>query len=534
VQFTDDDLLDLAGETVFARGEDYVRYVHGLVVSESSARASIQAKRVYQVELSWGGGVKGSCTCPHYADGNFCKHLVAVGLAVLGEVPAPPTSTETAALAAYVDQLDREALAGLVLELADEHEPVRRVLQAQAVRAGQAVLDPAELVAQVNDTLSVGFVDYRGSFDVAADAQTMLDDLADLLDAGGAEAVRPALQRAVTRLRKVSEHADDSGGVLGDACQRAADLHARACREGAPDPAKLARWLLKFRLESPGWPHTPLADYVGALDLDVYRRGVERASDSFEVERMRLELLDHDGDVDGAIAFLSSGEHVRYGAIISRLVAVGRSDEALAWLDRAVAAGRVWHADDEFHRSYDTAVRMYQDAGRLDEAVAVRRAAFVHDAGARTFAALLAAGRLVDRADAEREWALAEAERRAADRFGGNGRALIDIALYEGETHRALRAAHRYGAGGIWQQLAEACATSMPAAAAELYQEQIAELLKQTSPRNYQLAVRYLVKVRELFAAMDQRPAFEVYLDGIREQNKRRPTFMAELARRLG
>jgi hypothetical protein len=33
VQFTDDDLLDLAGETVFGRGEDYVRYVHGLVVS---------------------------------------------------------------------------------------------------------------------------------------------------------------------------------------------------------------------------------------------------------------------------------------------------------------------------------------------------------------------------------------------------------------------------------------------------------------------------------------------------------------------
>src|SRR5205823_6161452 len=154
----------------------------------------------------------------------------------------------------------------------------------------------------------------------------------ELLAAGRAEAVRPALQRALTRLRKVSAHADDSGGVLGDACQRAADLHARACREGSPDPAKLARWLLKLRLESPGWPHTPLADYAGALDLDVYRRGVARASDSFEVQQMRLELLDHDGYVDGAIAFLSSGEHVRYGAIIARLGA--RPDEALAWLDR--------------------------------------------------------------------------------------------------------------------------------------------------------------------------------------------------------
>jgi hypothetical protein len=456
-----------------------------------------------------------------------------VGLAVLGGVVAPPTSAEEAALATYVDQLDRAALAELVVDLARQHEPVRRVLQAQAVRAGQAALDPAELVARVNDTLSVGFVDYRASFDVAAEAQNMLDGLADLLDAGGAEAVRPALQRAVTRLRKVSEHADDSGGVLGDASQRAADLHARACREGAPDPAKLARWLLKFRLESPGWPHTPLVDYVGALDLDVYRRGVMRAADGFEVEQMRLELLDHDGDVDGAIAFLSSGEHIHYGAIISRLVSAGRSVEALAWLDRAVAAGRVWHADDQFHRSYDTAARMYQDAGRLDEAVAVRRAAFARNAVAGTFAALLDAARPVDRADAEREWALAEAERQAASRAGGNGRALVDIALHEGDLHRAIHSAHRYGAGGAWQQLADACVTSMPAAGAELYQAQIAELLSQANARNYQLAVRYLVKVRELFTSMEQRPAFEVYLDSIREQNKRRPTFMAELARRL-
>lgn len=148
---------------------------------------------------------------------------------------------------------------------------MRHVLQAGAVRAGQTAVDPAELVAHVNDTLSVGFVDYRRSFAVATDAQQLLDDLEDVLDAGAADAVRPALHRATMRLRKVSEHADDSGGVLGDACQRAADLHARACRESSPDPVKLAQWLLRFRLESPGWPYTPLADYAGVLDLDVYR-----------------------------------------------------------------------------------------------------------------------------------------------------------------------------------------------------------------------------------------------------------------------
>jgi hypothetical protein len=36
--------------------------------------ASIQAKRVYSVELDWSGPLPdGSCTCRHHADGNFCK-----------------------------------------------------------------------------------------------------------------------------------------------------------------------------------------------------------------------------------------------------------------------------------------------------------------------------------------------------------------------------------------------------------------------------------------------------------------------------
>ena len=59
--------------------------------------------------------------------------------------------------------------------------------------------------------------------------------------------MRPALLRALTRLRKITEQADDSSGSIGDQCQRAADLYARACRLGEPDPVKLATWLVKFR-----------------------------------------------------------------------------------------------------------------------------------------------------------------------------------------------------------------------------------------------------------------------------------------------
>ena len=92
-------LLKVAGDLVYARGEDYVRYVRGLRTTDFKAYASIQAKNVYNVELDWSGPLPdGSCTCPHHADGNFCKHLVATGLAAIdtGRVAVDDTASSTA------------------------------------------------------------------------------------------------------------------------------------------------------------------------------------------------------------------------------------------------------------------------------------------------------------------------------------------------------------------------------------------------------------------------------------------------------
>ena len=110
-----------------------------------------------------------------------------------------------------------------------------------------------------------GFVDYRRSFEVAGVAGEMLDELENHLNSGAAEVVRPALLRALTRLRKIIEQVDDSSGSIGDQCQRAADLYARACRLGEPDPVKLATWLVKFRADSPGWPTRGLGGLRGRV-----------------------------------------------------------------------------------------------------------------------------------------------------------------------------------------------------------------------------------------------------------------------------
>ena len=149
--FTEAALLDAAGPVVFERGLGYVRYIRGLQVQAGQATASIQAKRVYSVRLTWAmRSLDGECSCPHNFEGYFCKHLVAVGLAVLDADPGPVVSeVEGDALRKYLDELDRAVLIELVAELIARDGSAFRLVQARAVEAGSAAaVNPDELTVR--------------------------------------------------------------------------------------------------------------------------------------------------------------------------------------------------------------------------------------------------------------------------------------------------------------------------------------------------------------------------------------------------
>ena len=130
--------------------------------------------------------------------------------------------------------------------------------------------------------------------------------------------------------------------VIGAAGQRAASLYSRSCREGHPDRIALARWLVRFRVESPGWPDLTLADFVAAFDeraMAQYRTDVRQPTNSiatrsrFEVDRMLPELADHDGDVHSAIEVLTRGERPAFGGIVWQ-AAVRWPPRRRGWVDR--------------------------------------------------------------------------------------------------------------------------------------------------------------------------------------------------------
>jgi hypothetical protein len=148
---------------------------------------------------------------------------------------------------------------------------------------------------------------------------------------------------------------------------------------------------------------------------------------------MLLELADHDGDVDRAVHLLSEREHPQYGAIVARLRAAGRTKDAVAWIDRAVADGRVTShgGGNAYWLSPDDVAVTYQGLGRIDDAIAVLRADFIRQPSVPTYRVLLDFAAGIDRADTERTWAFDHARQLATDRYAA-GAVLVQLLAERG------------------------------------------------------------------------------------------------------
>ncbi|WP_157557530.1 SWIM zinc finger family protein [Intrasporangium oryzae] len=544
-------LRSAAGERIFGRGEDMVEQVRGLRLEPGRAAASVQGKRVHTTSLEWSSAhLNGTCSCSPHDREHWCPHMVAVGLAALDSVHIPAADVSSSPVHRYLAQLDRTELTDLVNELAALDAAATRLLESRAALAtGDLSTLAEELMEAVKRATSPrGFIHYRRTFEIGSDIQSVLDDLEELVDHGGSDVARPALLKALTATRRLTLHADDSGGVIGDACQAAADLYARACREGDPDGVKLARWLLKFRKDSPGWPETPLDGFApamgdkglalyrkGVLELDVEMRGRDQI-ERFGVDQMLLELADHDGDVEAAIAVLSRDpKRLAYGEVINRLVAAGRETEALAWTDRAVAAGRVgllegYGQRNEYWLDPVEVADRYLAHDRRDDALAVLRRAFSRQPGRAAYEVV---GRFADRLDhgaVERAWARDEA-RRAAQGPHATGQALVEIFLGDGDLEAAWGAADEFGPGDAWSRLAEASKEVRPMQAVALHLAALRPKLERADPRMYAEVAKQLVTMRAFYEAGGALDAFEALIRELRETYRRRPTFIAALDR---
>lgn len=543
---TEANLRALAGARSFERGLGYLDAVSGVEVGDAWVTATVHGTERYEVELTLDGpgGLAGECDCPYGLEGNFCKHLVALGLTVLARRESLPRQRKAARdcaqdLDAWLSGLSREDLLALVRAQIAEDRQVRRRLELWAASARG---DLAGVRARVRELLDIGpfaqygYVEYADARAYADQAGQAASAIRALIGSGGAAEAMGLAREAMRLLAGAMESVDDSDGWLGPIGADLADAHHSACRAARPDPEELARWLVDHALDDAAdlTDIDPLdyEDLLGERGMTVLReRSVEswRGNRSGWAEKYLMErLAKAGGDVDSVIAVhaadLAPNGHTHL-AIARELDAARRSDEALEWAERGIRdAGDLAAVDTAL---VDYLSDRYARADRLPDAVALRRDHFAARRTLLTYRQLRAAARAADCWPAERENALALL-RAAAGRKGAHGApVLVDVLLDDKDVDAAWRAATETGAhDGQWLTLADQARAARPAEALAVYLRQAEPLTRKTGNAVYEQLVSLLLSIRDCHRRLGTAADFTTYVTDLRTAQKRKRNLM--------
>ncbi|MFF9511988.1 SWIM zinc finger domain-containing protein [Streptomyces sp. NPDC014724] len=224
-RFTEADLRVLAGPRSYQRAQGYLDAVTALEIGDGWITATVHGTDAYEVELSLDEpeGLTGECDCPYGMEGNFCKHLVALGLTALARSESLPRQSTRArsraqVLDAWLAKLSRDELLALVQEQIAEDRQVRRRLE---LRATSARGDLAEVRARMRELLDIGrfarygYVEYADARAFGEQAAQAVSAVAALTATGRAENAISLSREAMRLLAEVQDAIDDSDGHLG-------------------------------------------------------------------------------------------------------------------------------------------------------------------------------------------------------------------------------------------------------------------------------------------------------------------------------
>jgi uncharacterized Zn finger protein len=454
----------------------------------------------------------------------------------------------------YLSGLSREQLVDRLLALASRDEVVSTSLRAQAAAAA-GEFDLAGFRKELTARMRVsGFIDWRGAADYAGRVLRLLDVLEALLAAGLAAEVVGLAEHMVARLETAMRRIDDSGGHLGEVIDCLADVHHDACVAAQPEPKRLAARLVDLTLKS-DWEwflDAPqrYADVLGEQGLAAYRSRLEREWEAlpalppsralsvrffegnrFRVTELRKSLARATGDIDELVSVLARDLSSPYAfcQIAEELDQAGREREALAWLERGVAA---------FPPAADARLRgrlvaAYLRDGQVEDAVGLVERAFAAEPGASTYRELReTASRLPDWAE-RRAAALGRLRDPAGRRpfWAADRSEVVRAQLDEGEEEAAWADAVEGGCSAqLWRQLADARRESHPDDSVGVYVRLLDQVLEQTDVRAYREAVALLREIRRTLGDRDGDAAFAGEVARIRDAHGRRPKLMSMLA----
>lgn len=543
---TESELRELAGARSFERGHGYVDAVSGVEVDDDWISASVRGTDRYAVKLlpRGRGAPTGTCDCPYGQDGNFCKHLVALGLTVIARDADLPRLRESArdrasGLGTWLSGLSREDLVTLVQEEVGGDRQLRHRLE---LRAASDRGDLAGIRSRVRELLDTGpfaeygYVEYADARAYADRAGQSVSAIRSLTASGRAVDAMTLAREVIGLLAEAVERVDDSDGGLGQLGADLAEAHHDACRAARPDPEELALWLVTHALDDAvdltGLDPLDYEDLLGERGMAALRRyatGAWQADRTGWAEKDLMRRLAKSGrDIDTVIAVhaadLAPNGHTHL-LIARELDTAGRPGEALEWAERGIR-----EADDLAGAGADLVDHLadrYTRAGRSADVVTLRRD---HFAARRT---LLAYQRLRAAAGAagcwppERVKALALLRAEADPKRPCSGQVLIDVLLDDQDIDAARQAATEFGAhDGQWLTLADHSRATRPVDALAVYLRLAAPLSRRTGDHVYKELVSLLLSIRDCHRRLGTLDGFTSYATDLRSAQKRKRNLM--------
>lgn len=570
-----------AGWLIYERGVDYATHGHvtGLQIGGHRATAVVQGTRPYDVTIERvGSTLTFDCTCPMGAINEFCKHLVALGVELVGDdepdvadvaragPDAPRVDPDAVDLDAWLADQPADRLRELLTAEAARDPDVRRRLSVVAAADTGESPELSSLRARITDAFAVGhhhnyrYVEYRDAYAWAHDVEAVIDAVDELLAAGFAAETVTLAETILAELNDSVNYVDDSGGHLDGLFETAADLHLRACQRARPDPVALAgrllHWALSWELDGFLYAVGDYAEVLGGAGLAAYRQLAEQRwaqipalgpgddprvdhHDRFAITTVMEHLAETTGGLDALLEVMQRNQ--ASGHAFVRIATAcrdhDRDDLALDWAQRGHQAfpgeSRLTELIGDIHA----------DHGRHDEGLAAERELFTGGPSLARYQRLMRRAEAAGRWPTERGPALAalrdRIERRQRDigrvssrRNLADGSVLVEILLLEGATDTAWDAAQSFGCNDrLWLHVAAARGEDHPDDALEVYHRHLERALEPADNRAYDEVVRLLQIMRPLYDATDRSDAFSALVASIRTSYKRRRNLIARLDR---
>ena len=567
-------LKRMANDRSFARGEAYFKdgRVHSLATYEGAATAIVSGQADYCITLHpTKREVRYSCDCPIGLDGEFCKHLVAAGLAWIdldaegkgktGKKRKRATTEDD--LRAFLEAQEKDTLVGMLVRAATENRSLRERLLLEAARINPAGVDLAAYRRSIaHATRTNGFIDYHSAGGYARRIHQVIASIATLLNDGHGAAVIDLTEYALAKLENAIGDMDDSDGYMSYILPELQDLHHGACVRVSPDPRGLARRLFEWEIKS-DWEifhgaAENYADVFGAEGLAEYRRLAEsewatvrqlgpgdsddeRYGRRSRITHMMEALARQTGDPEALVEVKRRdlAHPYSYLQIAEIYREAGRNDEALEWAEQGMQA-----FPKRDSRLVEFLAREYHRRDQHDDAMKLIWDQFVETPSLKNYQELRAHARKVrpladwppwrDKALAHLRGVIQkekQEEKTTKNHWHWAGHAdnsrLVEVFLWERRHDEAWQEASAGGcSASLWLRVAATREEKHPGDAVPIYKEMIAPILKQGNNAAYAEAVKLVQKIRELMARLESETEFEDYLAALRVEYKRKRNFI--------